>query len=70
MKQTDANAKTTVMLPRDLLKRAVKASGKNVTATIRMGLEIIAAKDAYKGLRSYRGRYKPSISLEELRKDR
>ncbi len=64
------NTKTTVVLPKDLLDRAVKASGKNITATIRMGLELVAADEAYAGLRKYRGRYKPSISLERLREDR
>lgn len=70
MNEESGNTKTTVVLPKDLLDRAVKASGKSITGTIRMGLELVAAKEAYKGLRSYRGRYKPSISLAELREDR
>ena len=70
MEKRDAVRKVTVVLPRDLLDRAVKASGKNITATIRMGLELVAAKEAYAALRNLRGRYKPSISLDELREDR
>jgi hypothetical protein len=70
MKEANGNTKTTVVLPKDLLDRAVKASGKNITATIRMGLELVAAKDVYRGLLRWQGRYKPSIDLEELREDR
>lgn len=65
----DGNKKTTVILPKKLLDRAVKASGKSITGTIRTGLELVAAKAAYEGLRSYRGRYKPSISLKKLRSE-
>lgn len=70
MKEANANTKTTVILPKDLLDRAVKASGKSKTATIRMGLELVAAKDVYRNLLKWQGRYKPSISLDELREDR
>jgi hypothetical protein len=70
MKEANENTKTTVILPKDLLDRAVKASGKNITATIRMGLELVAANETYETLRSLRGRYKPTVSIEELRKDR
>jgi hypothetical protein len=62
--------KTTAILPKDLLGRAVKASGKNITATIHMGLELVAAKDVYRGPLKWQGRYKPGIDLEELREDR
>jgi hypothetical protein len=70
MEKRDAVRKVTVVLPRDLLDRAVKASGKNITATIRMGLELVAAKEVGRGLLKWQGRYKPSISLKELREDR
>lgn len=59
-----------MVLPTDLLNRAIAASDKNMTATVRMGLELVAAGDAYRELLKWRGRYKPSISLEDLREDR
>src|SRR5882672_11062953 len=39
--------KVTVMLPKDLVERATKASGVGLTPTIRKGLEAVAASDAY-----------------------
>jgi hypothetical protein len=59
-----------VLLPRDLLDRAMRATGKGVSATVRIGLELLVAREAYARLLKWRGRYTPSISLEELREDR
>jgi hypothetical protein len=39
--------KVTVMLPRDLVERAKRASGLGLTPAIRKGLEAIAATEAY-----------------------
>ena len=62
--------KVTVMLPKDLLDRAVKASGQGVTPTIRKGLETIAAAEAYERLRRLRGKVKfPANFLRDLRRD-
>ena len=61
--------KVTVMLPRDLVERAKRASGLGLTPAIRRGLEAVAATDAYETLRRLRGKERFSISLEELRKD-
>jgi hypothetical protein len=70
MKEATDSTKKTVILPKKLVDRAVKASGKSITATIRMGLELIAAKDVYKGLLQWQGRHKPDIDLKDLREDR
>ncbi|MBI2679609.1 MAG: hypothetical protein HYX25_01215 [Candidatus Solibacter usitatus] len=62
--------KVTVMLPKDLLYRAVKASGQGITPTIRKGLENIAAAEAYEELRGLRGKIKfPANFLRDLRRD-
>jgi hypothetical protein len=62
--------KVTVELPVDLLRRAQKSSGEGVTATIRRGLELIAAGRAYRDLRRLKGRVSLSIDLAKLREDR
>ena len=62
--------KVTVELPRDLLRRAEKTTGQGPTATIRQGLELVAASRAYEGIRKLRGRVKFSVSLDRLRQDR
>jgi hypothetical protein len=65
-----AARKVTVELPVDLLRRAQKSSGEGVTATIRRGLELIAAGRAYRDLRRLKGRVSLSIDLASLRDDR
>jgi hypothetical protein len=65
-----AEKKVTVMLPTELLERAIKASGEGVTSTLRKGLELVAAKDAYRGLLSLKGKFDLQIDLKESRKDR
>lgn len=62
--------KVTLYLPEELLDKAQAASGEGITGTIRKGLEIIAASDAYDTLRRYRGKYKSTLDLEALREDR
>jgi hypothetical protein len=62
--------KVTVELPRDLLRRAEKSTGLGPTGTIRQGLELVAASEAYEGLRKLRGRVKLSVDLGRLRADR
>lgn len=62
--------KITVMLPEDLISRAVKASGNKLTPTIRKGLEVIAAADAYDKVLQMRGQVKfPRNFLRDLRRD-
>jgi len=61
--------KVTVHLPEDLLHDAQAASGKGITETIRQGLRLVAAKDAYDKLRTLRGAYRSKLKTSELRKD-
>ncbi len=62
--------KVTVQLPTELLERAQRACDDGVTATIRRGLELIAAKDAYEGVRKLRGKLSLGLDLDALREDR
>jgi hypothetical protein len=62
--------KITVELPKDLLQKAQKSSGKGITETIRQGLKLVAARDTYKQLKQMQGKVKFSIDLKSLREDR
>ncbi len=62
--------KITVHIEAELLARAQHASGAGVTETVRKGLELLAARDAYQQMSQLRGKVKFSIYLNELRKDR
>ena len=64
-----AMQKVTVVLPRDLVKKATAATGRGLTPTIRQGLETVAAAEAYEGLRRLRGKVKFSIDVAKLRED-
>lgn len=61
--------KVTVLLPDDLLQRATRATRRGITPTIRMGLEAMAASEAYQFLRSLRGKVKFGLALKALRRD-
>ena len=63
-------AKVTVELPADLLARARRNTNRGITATIRQGLELVAAARAADELRALRGKVKFSINLHRLREDR
>jgi len=62
--------KVTVELPVDLLERARASTGEGITATIRRGLEMVAATRAQERLLALRGKVKFSIDLDKLREDR
>ena len=62
--------KVTVHLPVGLVKKAQKATGTGLTDTIRRGLELVSAEDAYETLRSLRGKVRFSMDLSTLREDR
>jgi hypothetical protein len=62
--------KVTVHLPEDLLKRAQASTGKGLTDTIRDGLTLVAAGDAYRELLRLRGKVRFSVNLKRLREDR
>lgn len=62
--------KITVHVNSDLLDKAQKAAGAGVSETVRKGLELLAASEAYDHLLKMRGRVKFSVDLSELRRDR
>jgi hypothetical protein len=62
--------KVTVYLPTDLLERALASTDGNITETIRKGLELMAASQAYDSLRKLRGRVSLSLDITKLREDR
>jgi hypothetical protein len=65
-----ATRKLTVHIDADLLRRARERTGEGVTATIRHGLELVAASEAYDRLRALRGKVKFTLDLQALREDR
>ena len=62
--------KITVHVHSDLLNKAQRAARAGVSETVRKGLELLAASEAYDGLLKMRGKVKFSIDLRELRQDR
>jgi post-segregation antitoxin (ccd killing protein) len=62
--------KVTVHVDSDLLRKARKRTGKGVSATVREGLELLAASEAYERLQALRGKVAFSIDVQELREDR
>jgi hypothetical protein len=62
--------KITVLIPRDLLQKAQRASGTGITQTVRAGLQLVAASRAYARLRRLRGKVRFSRTLTELKADR
>jgi hypothetical protein len=65
-----AARKITVIVPDELLRRAKRATGLGLAPTVRRGLELVAAREAYAGLRKLRGKVKLEVDLDELREDR
>ena len=62
--------KVTVEIPEALLRKARRSTGQGITATVRKGLELVAAGPAYEGLRRLRGRVSFSLNWRKLREDR
>ncbi|MGB2672269.1 MAG: hypothetical protein WAO11_16280, partial [Candidatus Acidiferrum sp.] len=62
--------KITVEVPRDLLNKAQRASGKGITQTVRTGLQLLAASRAYDRLLQSQGKVRFSRSWQELKDDR
>jgi hypothetical protein len=62
--------KVTIHVDRDLLRRAQKRTGEGVTATIRQGLELVAASEVYERLHALRGKVRFSVDQRALREDR
>lgn len=61
--------KITVHVPNVLLKRARRASGSGITETVRQGLHLVAAREAYAQLRALRGQVRFDLDLKRLRED-
>ena len=68
--EMETTRKITVHVPASLLDKARQTTGSGITATVRQGLQLVAATDAYRRLRALRGKMKLSIDLDELRDDR
>jgi hypothetical protein len=66
----EAARKITVEVPPGLLEKAQRASGAGITQTVRAGLQLVAASQAYTKLRHLRGKVKFSRTLDELKADR
>jgi hypothetical protein len=64
-----AARKVTILLPEALLRKAQRSTGEGVTATIRRGLELVAAERAQEELRRLRGKVAFSVDLQKLRAD-
>ena len=65
-----ADRKITVEVPSALLEKAQRASGSGVTQTVRAGLQLLAASQAYARLRQLRGKVRFSRTVSELKSDR
>ena len=62
--------KITVEIPAELLEKAQKASGTGITQTVRTGLQLVAASQAYARQRQMREEVRFSRTLPELKADR
>jgi len=66
----DTARKITVEVPLELLQKAQRATGAGITQTIRTGLQLVAASQAYAQLRQFRGKVRFSRTLAQLKSDR
>ena len=62
--------KITIEVPVEILDKAQQATGSGVTQTVRTGLQLVAASQAYAQLRNLRGKVRFSRTLAELKTDR
>jgi hypothetical protein len=67
MKKT---CRVAVEIPRELLDKALKASGTGITQTVRMGLHQVVASHACIRLREFGGKVSFSQTLVDLKADR
>jgi hypothetical protein len=65
-----AARKITVEIPEELLAKAQKASGAGITETVRTGLQLVAASDAFETLLRARGKVHFEHTWQELKDDR
>jgi hypothetical protein len=59
--------KLTVLVPEDLLRRATAATGAGARPTVKMGLKLLAARQAYDRLLQLQGKVKFSLTWQEMR---
>jgi hypothetical protein len=62
--------KITTEIPEELLEKAQQATGTGITQTVRVGLQLVAASQAYARLRELRGKVQFSRTSDELKSDR
>jgi len=62
--------KYTIELEEDLVQSAVKATGRNFTDTVRQGLRLLAATEAYEELSKMRGTVDLELDVKSLRKNK
>jgi hypothetical protein len=62
--------KITIEVPEQLLEKAQQATAAGITQTVRTGLQLVAASQAYADLRRARGTFQFSRTLAELKEDR
>lgn len=62
--------KITLQVDPELLQKALKSTNKGISETVRMGLQLLAAQDAYQKAIKLRGKYKIQVDVEKLREDR
>jgi hypothetical protein len=66
----EAARKITVEVPPELLEKAQRATGSGVTQTVRTGLQLVAASQAFARLRQLRGKVRFSQTSAGLKADR
>ena len=59
--------KITVEVPPELLEKAQLASGSGITQTVRTGLQLVAASQAYARLRQLRGEVRFARTFADLK---
>jgi hypothetical protein len=62
--------KITVEVPPELLEKAQRATGSGITQTVRTGLQLVAASQAYSRLRQLRGKVRFTRTVADLKADR
>jgi hypothetical protein len=62
--------KITVEVPPELLDKAQRATGAGVTQTVRTGLQLVAASQAYSRPCQLRGKVRFSRTFADLKADR
>ena len=59
--------KYTVMLPQDLVAKAMESTGQTLTPVLQRGLELVAREGAYEKARAMKGKMKFSVDFQALR---